>query len=260
MDPSGKVVGSTEGTVDVWWAMVSTSRSSEASRIKDYLLNENTVWDPDLQFWWRGYEDPFIAMDAATWLSAFARHPSVGQADRGRAALSFVRRTLIATSDDGALCGFDGMGPVSIWNEGTAQYVAAGGEDAQIFLDMLLSQQNPDGSMPGSPDSWSSHAFGWLTRWSGLAPTAWLYFAIKGLPFPLPPPAMRGDANGDGIRDIADAIAILSYLFTGGGILNECGEVVADANGDGKTDVADVVFLLVHLFLGGPQPDSLDCS
>ncbi len=186
IDPMGKVVASTEGNVDVWWALLATSRLADAEKIKAYLLNATTVWDPNLRYWWRGFNDPVIAMDAATWLSAFARHPSVNQPERGQAALSFVRKTLLTRSQDGSLCGFDGMGPVSIWFEGTAQYVAAGGEDAQTFLEMLISQQNPDGSMPGSTENWSSDAFGWLTTWRGLAPTAWLYFAITGLPFPTP--------------------------------------------------------------------------
>lgn len=188
IDALGKVAGSTEGNVDAWWAMMSTARLADADRIRDYLLREDTVWDPDLRYWWRGYDDPVIAMDAAAWLSFFARHPRVNHPEKGRAALSFVRRTLVTRSQDGARCGFDGMGPVSIWNEGTAQYVAAGGEDAQTFLDMLISQQRPDGSMPGSTENWSSDTFGWLTTWSGLAPTAWLYFAITGAPFP--PPAV----------------------------------------------------------------------
>jgi hypothetical protein len=187
IEPSGAIQDciSTEGTVDVWWAMISTLRFSDAEKIKSYLLNN--VWDADLHYWWVDAKSdwaPSVAMDCATWLSAFARHPLVAHPERGLAALSFVRRTLLTTSDDGKLCGFDGLGPVSIWNEGTAQYVAAGGEDASVFLETLLVQQNSDGSMPGSPDEWSTDAFGWLSKMSGVAPTAWLYFATKGLPFP----------------------------------------------------------------------------
>lgn len=184
IDTSGKVVPSTEGNVDVWWAMIATERFADADRIQGYLLNEATVWDANMHYWWRGFKDPVVAMDAATWLSAFSRHSRVNQSERGLAALSFVRRTLVTQSDDGTLCGMDGMGPVSVWNEGTAQYVAAGGADGKAFLDTLVAQQNPDGSMPGSPDNWASDTYGWLSHWSGLAPTAWLYFAVKGSPFP----------------------------------------------------------------------------
>ncbi|MDZ7292488.1 MAG: T9SS type A sorting domain-containing protein [candidate division KSB1 bacterium] len=184
IDPNGKVVPSTEGTVDVWWAMIATRRFNEADKIQNYLLTQ--VWDADLKYWWRGfggYPDPFIAVDCATWVGEFAKSPRVNKPEMARAALSFVRRTLVTTDDSGTRCGFDGMGPVSIWCEGTAQYVSAGGEEAQKFLDMLLSLQRDDGGMPGSPDNWSSDCFGWLTSWTGLAPTAWLYFALTQPPF-----------------------------------------------------------------------------
>jgi hypothetical protein len=82
------------------------------------------------------------------------------------------------------------MGPVAIWNEGVGQYVSAQGEDADSFLDMLVWQQqrSGNGSLPGSPEATELRCgFGWLTPWTGLAPTLWLYFAITGTPFPLPP-------------------------------------------------------------------------
>ena len=194
---------STEGTVDVWWAMIAALRFSDADKIQQYLLDPGRVWDTDLQYWWIGANAPVLAMDCATWLSAFAHYPLVAVPERGLAALSFVRRTLLATSDDGQLCGFDGMGPVSIWNEGTAQFVAAGGQDAPLFLETLLAQQKTDGSMPGSPDNWSTDAFGWLTRWRGVAPTAWLFFALTGPPFP----ESARDTDGDGQPDWAEFVA-----------------------------------------------------
>ncbi len=110
--PEGKVTAGTEGNVDAWWALMSTGRFAEADRIKNYLLNDQTVWDPNLGYWWRGLDDPMIAMDAATWLSFFARHPSVKETARAYAALSFVSRTLVTSSQDGSQCGFDGMGLV----------------------------------------------------------------------------------------------------------------------------------------------------
>jgi len=205
IDSDGGIQGfpSTEGTVDTWWALVATARFADAQRIERYLLDASTVWDAEAGYWWRGARDPLVAIDCATWLSAFARHPLVGEPGRGASALSFVHRTLITTSDDGSLCGLDGQGPVSIWNEGTAQYVAAGGPDSAVFLDTLLSQQSADGSMPGSPDNWSTDAFGWLTPWHGLAPTAWLYFAIRGAPFP----DANRDTDGDSAPDWQEFIA-----------------------------------------------------
>jgi hypothetical protein len=186
INPNGKAVPSTEGTVDTWWVMIATKRFEFADKIQNYLLTQ--VWDADLKYWWRGRSDnpdPFVAIDCATWVGEFAKSPRVNKPEMALAALSFVRRTLVTTDDSGARCGFDGMGPVSIWCEGTAQFVAAGGEDSQQFLGMLISLQRPDGGMPGSPDNWLSDCYGWLSNWTGLAPTAWLYFALTRSPFPV---------------------------------------------------------------------------
>jgi hypothetical protein len=179
--PSGKVVDSTEGTVDVWWVMIATGNIEEAERIEEYLLS---IWDDELKYWPRGFNDPIVAIDCQTWLSHFARSPWVNEEEKGMEALSFARRTLVTTDENGTICGFDGMGPVSVWCEGTAQYIAAGGEASQFFMDNLMSIQNPDGSLPGCPDknTWES-CVGWLSPWSGLASTAWFYFAITGDPF-----------------------------------------------------------------------------
>jgi len=80
----------------------------------------------------------------------------------------------------------------------------------------------------------------------------------------------RGDANADGVVDIADAVKVLNYLF-GGGAAFDCFDA-ADGNDDGKIDLADAVSVLAFLFAGagplpapagacGPDPtdDPLDC-
>ena len=187
INANGGLVPSTEGNVDAWWAMVGAKRFSEANKIQSYLLNK--VWDSDLQYWWRGLyndsiPDPVVAMDCATWMSEFAKSPYVQKSEMAKAALSFVRKTLVTTDNSGSRCGFDGMGPIGIWCEGTAQYIMAGGEDAQQFLTMLLALQRSDGGMPGSPDNLGSSGFGWLSNWTGLSSTAWLYFALTESPFP----------------------------------------------------------------------------
>jgi hypothetical protein len=60
----------------------------------------------------------------------------------------------------------------------------------------------------------------------------------------------RGDPNADGLRDVSDPIALLSFLFTGGG--NPSCERAADANDDGTLDVTDAVTMLGYLFLDAP--------
>ncbi|MGA1489262.1 MAG: hypothetical protein ACO4B3_09680 [Planctomycetota bacterium] len=61
----------------------------------------------------------------------------------------------------------------------------------------------------------------------------------------------RSDANDDGSVNIADAIAILDYLFSGGS--STCLDAL-DANDDGSTNIADGIFVLSWLFSGGAEP------
>ncbi len=56
----------------------------------------------------------------------------------------------------------------------------------------------------------------------------------------------KGDANGDGLINVADAVAILEALFRGGDSLR-C-ERAADMNLDDRLDIADAVSLLGFLF------------
>jgi hypothetical protein len=63
---------------------------------------------------------------------------------------------------------------------------------------------------------------------------------------------LRGNANGDGVIDIADVVYLLNYLFISGPASDPL--EAGDANCDGVVDIADVVYLLNYLFLGGPPP------
>jgi hypothetical protein len=62
----------------------------------------------------------------------------------------------------------------------------------------------------------------------------------------------RGDSNQSGKVDIADAVHVLGYLFSGGkkpGCLD-----AADMNGDGRLVITDGIYLLGHLFRGSQAP------
>ena len=63
---------------------------------------------------------------------------------------------------------------------------------------------------------------------------------------------VRGDANGDGVRNISDAVFMLGCSFLGSGC-STCADA-ADVNDDGATNVTDPVFLLNFLFGSGPVP------
>ena len=82
---------------------------------------------------------------------------------------------------------------------------------------------------------------------------------------------IRGDANDDGVVNIADPIAMLGILFSGDPAA-ACADAV-DVNDDGNHDISDPISALGALFSGGviPAPagvcgvdptdlDTLDCN
>jgi hypothetical protein len=61
-----------------------------------------------------------------------------------------------------------------------------------------------------------------------------------------------GDANGDGVIDIADVVYLLNYLYKGDSPPDPLES--GDANRDGVIDLADVVYLINYLFRHGEPP------
>ena len=63
---------------------------------------------------------------------------------------------------------------------------------------------------------------------------------------------IRADVNFDGGFDISDAIALLTFLFSGG-MAPPC-EDAADVNDDAAINVGDAIYALSTLFTGGAPP------
>ena len=172
----------TEPNLDAWWAFQATGFQTQADLLRDFLLNE--VWDNTMGRFKAGPSGPEsyqIFLDNQTWGAAFLH--AVGHEEDARRALSYAQWNLVTSaSNDNNLCGFDGAGPFSVWNEGTLQYIIQGGENSQYYWDQMVKQQGDDGGLPGSPDNLSAYIV-WLTPWHGIAPTAWFYFAGTGGPF-----------------------------------------------------------------------------
>jgi 6-phosphogluconolactonase (cycloisomerase 2 family) len=63
---------------------------------------------------------------------------------------------------------------------------------------------------------------------------------------------IRGDANGSGSADLADAVYIVNWLFIGGTPPDPM--AAGDANCSGGVDLADAVYIVNYLFIGGPPP------
>ncbi len=82
---------------------------------------------------------------------------------------------------------------------------------------------------------------------------------------------LRGDCDGNGVPNLADAIVLLGTLFGTPTDPLSC-RSACDANDDGQLNIADAIRLLTYLFAGGltldppfpdcgvdPTVDSLDC-
>ena len=63
---------------------------------------------------------------------------------------------------------------------------------------------------------------------------------------------VRGEVNGDGLVDLSDALAILTFLFLGGSTPDPVAR--ADVADNGFADATDAILLLEYIFLGGPPP------
>ena len=61
-----------------------------------------------------------------------------------------------------------------------------------------------------------------------------------------------GDANGDKLINIGDAVSIISYVFRDGSAPEP--EMAGNANCDGSCNVGDAVYLISYIFRGGPPP------
>jgi hypothetical protein len=65
---------------------------------------------------------------------------------------------------------------------------------------------------------------------------------------------LRGEINGDISVNIADAMFLLTQLFSGGPA-GTCADA-SDVNDDGSVNLADPIRLLAYLFSGGEVPDA----
>ena len=78
------------------------------------------------------------------------------------------------------------------------------------------------------------------------------WFAGHIKPLQEPPPYVCGDANGDAVVDISDAVSLISYIFSGG--TAPVPLAAGDANCDSAVDISDAVYLISYIFSGGSAP------
>ena len=68
------------------------------------------------------------------------------------------------------------------------------------------------------------------------------------------PDFIRGDSDGSGSLNLADAIFTASWIYAGG-TAPACQDA-CDANDDGALDISDPIYTLLHLFTGSAAPPS----
>ena len=132
------------------------------------------TWDGNLLYWKEAVGSSRPVLFANTWMSMLMYHS--GDSARAIDALSFVGKAL-DTHGPGKPEGFDGIGPVATWYEGTLTYICAGGPFSQSLYDSLVNYRYPDGTIPAYNDTIGGKAGIWAMNWSSLDATSWLYFA-----------------------------------------------------------------------------------
>ncbi|MDD4051690.1 MAG: dockerin type I domain-containing protein, partial [candidate division Zixibacteria bacterium] len=70
-----------------------------------------------------------------------------------------------------------------------------------------------------------------------------------------PSSTIMGDANGDGVINVGDAVHIIAYIFRGGPVPNPLEN--ADANCDNRINIGDAIFLINYMFKGGYAPNCM---
>jgi hypothetical protein len=83
--------------------------------------------------------------------------------------------------------------------------------------------------------------------WNSLKPGAYQAAAHK-----LGGRIVPGDADGNRIVDISDAVHLISYIFSGG--IPPIIYLSGDADCNQFVDISDAVYLIAYIFQGGPAP------
>jgi hypothetical protein len=76
--------------------------------------------------------------------------------------------------------------------------------------------------------------------------------AEKALPFSIGSWYVCGDANGNGVLNVADAVYIISYIFRAGPAPEPL--EAGNPNCDGNINAGDAVYIVAYIFRGGPPP------
>ncbi|HDP75995.1 MAG TPA: T9SS type A sorting domain-containing protein [Bacteroidales bacterium] len=188
IEPSGKfytvntstgakiLVTNTEAYTSAINSIFELGDSALAMTMLNYI--SSSTWDDNILYWKEGISLSRPTLFSNTWMSMLSFHTN--DSIKAINSLSFVGKVL-DTHGPGNPEGFDGIGPIATWYEGTLTYICAGGPKSQSLFDSLINYRYDDGTMPSYNDNLGGKADIWAVNWSSLDATAWLYFAAAKL-------------------------------------------------------------------------------
>ncbi len=180
-----------EGNISAWFALAA-SGSKRAKPFANAIWTNG--WDPVEQRLKMGVgaTDFGSAIDmSGSWGAQFLRR--IGRNAESLASQGYAASIFPTTSFDGSIAGLgDIAGPWTVTVEFGAQAAAAGITGANEVMSEIYRLKHPDGSFPGGADDWyGGIGTPWTTTMTGVAPTAWVYFAQNGDPLWREPPRVR---------------------------------------------------------------------
>ena len=183
-----KEVTSVEAYTAVILGLLEINEKTKAISLAKYI--DSLTWDDTLKYWKEYIGGNRVVLFANTWFSQLIKNNKCISDEidptlqKCKDALSFDARVL-HTKGPGSPIGFDGIGPIATWLEGTLSYICAGGQASQCVFDSLVNYIKPSYAVPHYNDIVSCGIGDiWAEKWISLDGTSWLYFAAsKSSPF-----------------------------------------------------------------------------
>jgi hypothetical protein len=192
---AGGVTEGGEGCLSSYFALQGSTdpvHTDAAEELADYILNH--LWFPEEHRFLMGLDDATeipdyrIALDMATWGSAFLKHRSqvTGDPSYRLDALTLLGQTARThaawTWDGSSLIGLSDFGKFQPATEFSSQLAAQGGPGGSWYLNHLVQSpafHDGQGLFMASMDAFSGGP-GWQPDWQGVPPGAWVWLGYHG--------------------------------------------------------------------------------
>jgi hypothetical protein len=202
IDPNGKLytlkkqsrnfrkvpVTSVEAYSSVILSLLEIGEKDKAVALASYI--DSLTWNDSLRYWKEGIYSTRVVLFGNAWFSdLISNNPCIAEAvdptlQKSKDALTLAGKVLY-TKGAGRPIGFDGIGPVATWLEGSFSYICAGGPGSQMVFDSIIQSIEPGyGVLHYNDDVSCNIGDIWAVKWLSLDGTSWLYYAAsKSSPF-----------------------------------------------------------------------------